>query len=69
MTTREPAIRLPRCAPSGRTMKALMKTAPGVGNVELVDIPEPACPADGVKIEVKFTGICGTDLHVYHGRF
>jgi len=69
MTTLEPAITLPRCAPSGRTMKALMKTRAGVGNVELVDVPEPACPSDGVKVDVRFTGICGTDLHVYHDRF
>lgn len=69
MTTLEPAIKLPVCAPSGRTQKALMKTRPGVGNVDLVDIPEPACPPDGVKIEVKFTGICGTDIHVYYDRF
>lgn len=46
-----------------------MKTAPGVGNVELVEIAEPACPPDGVKVEVRYTGICGTDLHVYHDTF
>ena len=50
-------------------MKALVKLGPGVGNVELIDVAEPACPANGVKIEVKFTGICGTDLHVYHDTF
>jgi len=50
-------------------MKALMKTAPGGGNVELVDVAEPSCPPDGVKVEVKFSGICGTDLHVLHDRF
>ncbi|TBL70865.1 zinc-dependent alcohol dehydrogenase [Paenibacillus thalictri] len=51
-------------------MKALVKTEPGPGHVELVDIPEPACRPDiGVKIEVKYTGICGTDLHVLHDTF
>lgn len=50
-------------------MKALMKLSPGIGNVEIVDIPEPACNDDGVKIEVKYCGICGTDIHVYHDRF
>ena len=50
-------------------MKALVKTKPGIGNVELIDVPEPSCPANGVKIDVKFTGICGTDLHVYHDTF
>jgi L-iditol 2-dehydrogenase len=63
------AITLPRCTETGRAMTALVKTGRGVGNVELVDVPEPACPPDGVKVEVRFTGICGTDLHVYHDTF
>lgn len=46
-----------------------MKTRPGVGNLELVTVPEPACPVDGVKVEVKYTGICGTDLHVRRDTF
>lgn len=50
-------------------MKALMKMKPGIGNVELVDIPEPQCSPDGVKVEIKFAGICGTDIHVYHDTF
>lgn len=50
-------------------MKALLKSKPGFGNVDLEDMPEPDCPADLVKIEVRFTGICGTDLHVYHDTF
>jgi L-iditol 2-dehydrogenase len=62
-------IALPRCGNSDRTMQALMKTRAGEGNVELVTVPEPECPADGVKVEVRYTGICGTDLHVYHDTF
>jgi L-iditol 2-dehydrogenase len=50
-------------------MKALVKTAPGPGNVELVDVPEPACSPAHVKIEVGACGICGTDLHVLHDTF
>jgi len=50
-------------------VKAVVKTRPGPGNVELVDVPEPECEAGGVKVEVKFTGICGTDIHVLHDRF
>ena len=50
-------------------MKALVKTRPGVGNVELIDVPEPECTRDGVKVEVKFGGICGTDIHVFHDTF
>jgi L-iditol 2-dehydrogenase len=50
-------------------MQAVMKVAPGVGNVELRDIDEPA-PAPGhVLIEVQAAGICGTDLHIYHDEF
>lgn len=50
-------------------MKALVKTAPGPGNVQLVDVPEPVCGPGQVKIEVAACGICGTDLHVFHDTF
>lgn len=50
-------------------MKALMKVAKGSGNVELTDLEEPQCLAGMVKIEVKFSGICGTDLHILHDTF
>jgi L-iditol 2-dehydrogenase len=50
-------------------MKALVKFAPGVGNVELREVAEPACGVSQVVIEVGACGICGTDLHVYHDRF
>lgn len=44
-------------------MRALRKTRPGPG-LELVDVPEPACGPDQVKLRVLRTGICGTDLHL-----
>ncbi len=44
-------------------MRALRKTAPGPG-LELVDVPEPECGPDDVKIKVMRAGICGTDLHI-----
>ena len=50
-------------------MKALVKTQSGPGNVELIDVPEPDCATDCVKVEVKFGGICGTDIHVFHDTF
>lgn len=50
-------------------MKAVMKVARGVGNVELVDIPEPSPNAGQVKIKVREAGICGTDLHIYKDEF
>jgi len=44
-------------------MKALVKTAPGPG-LELADVPEPAVGVNDVRIGVRKTGICGTDLHI-----
>lgn len=50
-------------------MRALRKTTAGPGNVEIVDIPEPAPQKNQVRLRVAFAGICGTDLHIYHGKF
>lgn len=48
-------------------MKGVVKFAVGPGNVELRDMPEPVAKPDEVKIEVKASGICGSDIHIYHG--
>lgn len=50
-------------------MKAVMKVAPGDGNIEVREIEEPATPPGHVKIAVRAAGICGTDLHIYHDEF
>lgn len=50
-------------------MKAVMKVAPGEGNVEVREIPEPEPPPGHVRIAVRAAGICGTDLHIYHDEF
>ncbi|GAC1473524.1 MAG: zinc-binding dehydrogenase [Chloroflexota bacterium] len=50
-------------------MKALVKFAPGDGNIEIQDIPEPSAAPGQVKIKVEATGICGTDLHIWHNEF
>jgi len=50
-------------------MKALMKVAPGVGNLDICDIDEPQPGRGQVKIQVNATGICGTDLHIYNDEF
>lgn len=50
-------------------MMAVVKTAPGVGNVTYMEVPEPEVKPNGVKIEVRYSGICGTDIHVYHDTF
>ena len=50
-------------------MKALVKTKPGFGHLELQerDVPEPA--SDEVKVAVAYAGICGTDIHTYEGHY
>jgi L-iditol 2-dehydrogenase len=50
-------------------MRALVKYRPGDGNVAIGDMPDPACTEGRVKIEVRFCGVCGTDLHVLHNTF
>ena len=47
-------------------MKAVVKTKRGPGNVELREVEVPKVKPDEVLVEVKFTGICGTDVHIYH---
>jgi len=46
-------------------MKALVKSkaAPGLW---LEDIPVPAIGINDVLIRVRYTGICGTDVHIYN---
>src|SRR4051812_22410879 len=50
-------------------MKALVKFAPGEGNLDILDVAEPACGPLQVKVEIAFCGVCGTDLHVMHDTF
>ena len=51
-------------------MKAVVKTAKGVGNVSYIDFPEPPKPRAGeMLVEVKATGVCGTDLHILEDKF
>ena len=45
-------------------MKALVKAQDEPG-LWLKDVPEPEMGINDVKIRVLFTGICGTDLHIY----
>lgn len=50
-------------------MKAVVKFSKGYGNIEVREVADPVCGDDEVKIEVKATGVCGTDLHVMHDTF
>ena len=50
-------------------MLAVRKTARGVGNIEVQDVPEPRAGPGQVVLEVDSAGICGTDLHIYLDEF
>src|ERR1700683_4696057 len=48
-------------------MRAVTFQAPGVVSVE--DRPEPELiAADDAIVRIDATGVCGSDLHIYHGR-
>ncbi len=47
-------------------MKALVYTGPG--RVEIEDRPYPTVGAGDVVLRVDAAGICGSDLHAYHGH-
>ena len=48
-------------------MRAVTFQGPGEVRVTERPEPEPVAP-DDVVIRVEATGICGSDLHIYHGR-
>jgi D-arabinose 1-dehydrogenase-like Zn-dependent alcohol dehydrogenase len=35
---------------------------------ELVDLPDPVCPADGVLVRVAASGVCRSDWHAWQGH-
>ncbi|RJQ49528.1 MAG: alcohol dehydrogenase [Desulfobacteraceae bacterium] len=48
-------------------MKAIVSH--GSGDFRLEDRPLPAMDASDVLVEVHFCGVCGTDIHMYHGKW
>ena len=46
-------------------MKALVKKFPEKG-LWMEDVPEPVTGTGDVKIKIRKTAICGTDLHIYN---
>lgn len=48
-------------------MRAVQIEAPEKARLVEVDIPQPG--TGDVLIEVAAAGICGTDLHIYHGEY
>jgi L-iditol 2-dehydrogenase len=49
-------------------MQALVKYAPGEGNVAIRTVREPVPGPKQVKVEVKAAGVCGSDLHILHDQ-
>lgn len=49
-----------------KTMVGLFKTQAGAGNMELREVASPRPGPGDVLIAVAATGICGSDLHIYH---
>ncbi len=39
------------------------------GSIALKDVPKPAVRPGEVLIEVKASGICGTDIHIFRGEY
>ena len=50
-------------------MKALVKTAAGIGNFAVLEVPEPKPQPEQLKIAVEVGAICGTDLHIYDDEY
>lgn len=48
-------------------MKAVVHDTFG-GPLELRDVPDPACPSDGVVVAVGATGVCRSDWHAWRGH-
>jgi L-iditol 2-dehydrogenase len=47
-------------------MRQFVMTAPG--KIERRDVPVPEVGANEVLLETRRVGICGSDIHVYHGK-
>ena len=50
-------------------MRALVKTAPGAGNVAVLDVDVPALRQGDALVRILRSGLCGTDLLVDDGTY
>jgi len=48
-------------------VKAVVNTADGEGNIELIEVDRPELGPDQVEVEIKRTAVCGTDIQIWHG--
>ena len=46
-------------------MKSIVITRPGVLEIQQRNIPLPA--AGEVRVKTKYAGVCGSDVHIFHG--
>lgn len=47
-------------------MRQAVMTSPG--NIEYKDVPEPQPGPEEVLLHIKRIGVCGSDVHVWHGK-
>ena len=47
-------------------MRALVYT--GTQLSEIRDVPTPVCDREQVVVDLAFCGICGSDMHAWHGH-
>lgn len=50
-------------------MRAVIKTAPGAGNLVVADAPIPDPEQGEALVRIRRSGLCGTDLLVYDGVY
>jgi 2-desacetyl-2-hydroxyethyl bacteriochlorophyllide A dehydrogenase len=50
-------------------MRALIKTAPGVGHLVVMETATPAPAAGEALVRITHSGLCGTDLLLYDGVY
>jgi threonine dehydrogenase-like Zn-dependent dehydrogenase len=48
-------------------MRAISLLAPG--EVEIIEVPEPKLGPEDVLVEIRYVGLCGSDLGMYRGTF
>lgn len=48
-------------------MKALVKTAAGFDNMQVMEVEAPKASEEEVLLKIKAVGVCGSDLHMYKG--
>jgi L-iditol 2-dehydrogenase len=61
-------VQRPSVEGSSINMRALVKTATGPGGLELRELPQPMPERGQVLLAVRAAALCGTDVHIAHGK-